>query len=273
MQARSAPPAQTSFAAIALIALVGASGASAQDVEAPEPSTTWRFTLGAGAFSVPKYPGSDERKIEGAPLLGARYGRFFIGGIPGSGTPTGLGAFLIDNSQWKLGVGIGARFSRARTESDDARLHGLGDIDNTPRASLFADYSARWWGVRGGISTDVGGNRQGTLATLDLEAKYRLGDRVSFSAGPGLTWADGKYTQTFFGIDAAQASRSGRPQYSAEGGLNSVRFSVGMGYLITPQWRLDARASLVTLRGDAADSPITLRKSQNVAALFVSYRF
>jgi outer membrane protein len=205
------------------------------------------------------------------PLLSATYGRYFFGGTPGSGIPVGLGAYLIKNEHWQAGVGIGGGFTKLRKESDSARLRGLGDIDNTLRASVFGAYTVDWLSVRGAMSADIGGKKQGLQGTFDVEGKYQLTDQLSLSAGPGLVWGDSKYTQTLYGIDAGQSARSGLSQYTAGSGINTVRFSVGAAYRLTRNWNLGTRVSVSKLRGAAANSPIVEKTSQTSVGVFAGY--
>ncbi len=233
----------------------------------------WQFTIGAGVVNGPEYPGAADNKTKAVPLINATYGRYFIGGMPGTGVPFGVGANLYQDQQWRVGVAVGAGLGKAREESDDVRLRGLGDIDGTARGGMFASYTGSWYGVRANVMTDIGGKDQGTLASFDLEGRYVPLKGLMLTAGPGFTWADNKYTSTFFSIDAAQSVRSGLARYDAKSGVNSVRFSVGANYRLTPNWSLNARVTASELRGDAAKSPITADKSQTTVGLFSAYRF
>jgi outer membrane protein len=234
---------------------------------------SWNFGVGAGVVNTPRYPGSSAHKTRALPLLSASYGRYFIGGLPGAGVPAGLGINLVDRSDWKFGVGLGFDLGDPRKESDDVHLKGLGDVKGTPHGTVFGSYSQDWFKVRGNIVTDIGGRHEGTQASLDVEGKYRLSPALALSAGPGITWSDKKYTQTFFGIDQTQSLNSGLAPYAAGAGLNLLRFSVGAEYAISRSWFVGARASLGTLRGDARNSPITESKSQNTFGLFGVYHF
>jgi outer membrane protein len=198
--------------AIAL-AIVAVSSANVNATELPDqagPSAdAWQFTVGLGAATQPRYPGSAERKSSGFPVLSATYGRYFIGGVPGAGVPAGIGAYLVQNDHWRVGVGLGGSFEKPRKETDSPRLRGLGDIDRTALGAVFASYSDAWWTLRGNVLTDIGGKQQGTRLSLSAEARYPISDTITLSAGPNVTWADAKYTQTVFGVDAAQSARSG----------------------------------------------------------------
>ena len=140
----------------------------------------------------------------------------------------------------------------------------MGDIERATRASVFGGYTwQRWLGATLRLSTDIEGKDQGTLALLDVNARWRVGERGFMSAGPGVTWADADYTMTFFGT----------PAYEAGSGWNAVRFGIGAGYRIDEHWNLGARVSTSRIVGDAADSPITRDRTPYGAGLFASYRF
>ena len=206
-------------------------------------------------------------------MFSARYGRYFIGGVPEAGVPLGVGAYLFQSEHWRAGVGVGFNLQKPRKESDSANLRGLGDIQGTTSGAAFASYNDKWFLANANVVTDVGGKNQGTRFSMNLEGKYSPTDRLMLTAGPGFTWADSKYNQTFFGINAAQSATSGRSTYTPNSGINTVRFSVGANYRLTSQWSMGARLTAENLRGDAAGSPLTEKKSQNSVGLFTSYQF
>jgi outer membrane protein len=254
--------------ALALVVFLSGSGAAFAADDG------WRVIVGAGGLDLPRYPGSTERRSQLVPMLSASYGRFFLGGAPGSGSPAGLGMNFHQDQQWRAGISFAYDFVQPRKESDDRRhLRGLGDIDRTARATLFGSYTIDWFTLRGNVSTDIGGKDQGTTASLDLEGKYRWNDRLSFVAGPGVAWSDGKHNRTFYGVDDVQALRSGYPAYRPGAGIESLRFSLGVDYRIGERWTLGARAIAARLQGDAADSPIVEKRMQNTYVAYAFYRF
>jgi outer membrane protein len=248
-------------------------GSAALADERKENEKSWQATLGAGVAQLPEYPGSDENRTQALPLVSARYKRFFLGGAPGSGSPGGLGAYLYESDKWSLGAVVSPDARDPRKESDDARLRGLGDIDSTVRAGLFTSYRMGWLTLKASALTDVADKDQGTIANLDAELTYRPFPKLVLSGGPGVSWSDKKYMQTFFGIDNEQAARSGLAPYTPGDGVNVVRLSFGAQYLLTPHWFLGARVTAARLQGDAADSAIVVEKNQNLYAMFFGYRF
>jgi len=265
---------QTRQCVQALAVMVAMAGACAgQGILPPPPTQGWKFTAGLGIISQPKYPGSSERMNFALPLFSADYGRFFVGGAPGAGLPAGAGAYLVQDGPWRLGLGVGANLRAPRREADDPHLHGLGDVQGTEVGSLFGSYNKPWLSARASVVTDIGGRHQGTRLALDLDGRFSPVHNLMLSAGPGLTWADSQYTRTFFGIDDGQSARSGLPTHAAGSGVNLVRFSLGADYQLSPAWAVGLRLTAASLRGDAADSPITERQAQNTLALFGSYHF
>ena len=207
------------------------------------------------------------------PLLSASYGRYVIGGLPGAGIPLGVGMNVLQSGPWRLGIGVGSTLGKAREAADSPRLAGLSDINGTLMGSLFGSYEAPWFALKSHVLRDLGGKDQGTRISVELEGKYRVNDQLMLTAGPELTWADGRYTQTFFGVTAAQSASSGLAAHSASSGINSVKINVGAHYKLTQHWGLGARWSAGQLRGDAANSPITEKKSQSSVGGFANYRF
>jgi outer membrane protein len=261
--------------AVAIFAVSLAAGAHAQPLEeADDPQKAeWRFTVGGGVGWTPKYPGADSYRLRALPVIGVSYGRFFAGGDSGGGVGGGLGVNLLSHGNWRLGVALALGFGDARRESDHPSLQGTGDIERTTRGVIFGGYTWRWLSAQLRIAPDVAGNDQGTLAFFDVSVRYRASEQLFFSAGPGITWADDDYMMTFFGVSAEQAARSTLPAYEARGGVHAVRFGVNAGYRIDRAWSVGGRLGTARLRGDAAASPITRDRTQNLAAVFVSYRF
>jgi MipA family protein len=234
----------------------------------------WEITVGAGAAYLPVYPGSHEYETRGLPVVSVRYKRFFLGGAPGSGSPAGIGAHLYEGESLRLGAVVSVDATKPREESDDVSLRGLGDIDAAVRAGLFSSYRvASWLTLRASAMTDVSDKQQGTLANIDVEFSYRPTARLTLSGGPGLTWSNQEYMQTFFGITDQQAARSGLASYTHEAGVSVVRLSVGAQYQFSAPWFAGARITAAQLQDDATASPIVQEKNQNLYALYFGYRF
>ncbi|HEY6241251.1 MAG TPA: MipA/OmpV family protein [Burkholderiales bacterium] len=250
--------------------LSGVCLAVAVQAGADEPS--WRVSLGVGLDSVPKFPGADSQKLIVLPFVGATYGPFFFGAYPGTASLAGIGVNLYRDSHWRLAAALSAGLAE-RKESDDPRLQGLGDVNRTVSAGAAVAYTQDWFLLSASALTDILNRGQGTLVHFNALGRYRFSERLTLFGGPGLAWADGRYTQTFFGVNAQQSAASGLPEFETHPGLNSVRFALGASYRLTSRWNAGLFGSIARLEGDAASSPITESRLQRFVGAVVSYRF
>jgi MipA family protein len=91
-----------------------------------------------------------------------------------------------------------------------------------------------------------------------------------FSPGPGVTWADERYMHSFFTITPAQAAVSPLAVYQARAGVLDVHLNGVVTCEISSRWSLGASAYAARLRGDAAGSPVTLRRDQTTTRALMS---
>jgi outer membrane scaffolding protein for murein synthesis (MipA/OmpV family) len=239
----------------------------------PPLTNAWQYSLMAGVANMPKYAGSNDQKFKAIGGFSATYGRYFIGAVDIVSVPFGAGVYLYNDEHWRIGAALSYDLSSARKESDDeTHLRGLGDIEKTAHATLFASYTRDWFGLRTALSTDAGGKHQGTTANLDLEVKYQPIEHLVLSAGPGITWNSSQYNQTFYGITSQQSSQSGLSAYSPGSGI-ILRVSAGANYQLTRNWSLGARVGVSRLPSEVANSPIVNNRNQVNYGISANYRF
>jgi len=253
-------------AALALLLALSAAQASADDVRY---QNQWAGLVGAGVGVIPDYVGSAHTKTELQPLLKISYGRFFAGGDAGLGV--GYNAFDVGDAVF--GAFLTRALDAPRDTADSPHLHGLGDVDATSRAALFADYSHGWLRAAANVGWDVGGNKQGMLAKLSVDAVYHPTPRLSLSAGTQLIFGNAQYERTLFGVDAGQSSRSGLPVYAAKGGLSQATLVLGANYALSKNWLASARVSVGRLEGDSGASPVVEKKVQDSYGAYLAYQF
>ncbi|MFM0054222.1 MipA/OmpV family protein [Paraburkholderia phytofirmans] len=226
----------------------------------------WKIGAGPGVVITPKYPGSRQLSYIPFPALDISYDdRFFSQG------PDVLGVNVLRGPAYHLGAALSFDF-QSRKESDDARLHGLGDVDGGPKLKLFADYT--WWAFTGSVALyqDIAGHHQGTTVSTDLLASAPVGGWL-FSVGPGFTWANGTYTRTFFGVSDQQSAASGLPAYSTSAGVRDIHMNAMATYDFSRHWNGSVAATFGRLQHDAANSPITEKRFELNTLASVNYRF
>jgi outer membrane protein len=208
-------------------------------------SDTWRYTVGIGAMSAPKYPGAKDTEFK---------------------------VVLVNNQNWKAGVAVGYDIYSLRKESDNrAKLQGLGDIERTVRSSLFARYTKDQYSVFGALIHSAKG--QGMQAKLGANMSTKITPSLIANVGPSLTWSNQKSNQTFYGVNAQQSANSGIREYRPSAGISDVTLSAGLTYLVTPSWSIGSRVGVSYLPSKINDSPIVEEKTTTHFNIFTAYRF
>jgi len=259
----------TRLLAIGGLALAGAPGAAAQE---PEPA--WQIGIGAGAMVQPDYEGSDDYEISPLPMINISYrDRIFLDGPM-------LGANLLNlegpRPGDKLQAGPLLRWQMGREQDDNDALRGLGDVDGSFEVGGFVSYGLGPFSAGLTAMQDAGDGHEGLTVELEGGYEHSFDESWSMRAEISTTWADDSYTKAYFGIDAAQAARSGYRQYSPGAGFKDIGVSVGVDYALSDNWAITGQVGYTRLLGDAADSPIVDDEgSANAfsAGIFVGYRF
>lgn len=279
----------------ALLACVSPLAAQAQTTEAEADSLTLgdetrrqvrrdrQVQVGVVAAYTPIFLGSKDYQLIAAPMIQARYDRFFLS------FPEGLGYDVVQSKGWRAGPLIGFRGPRREngggpfqiTGGTDA-LRGLGTIKATADVGGYLAYvagnvSARI-DVRQAVSQDAG-----LIATISARYNARLPvgpgsgrAPATVSIGPRLSLVNDTYSQTYFGVTDIQSARSGLVRYNADGGLLSV--GIGANALVPLTDRISATvvAGYDRLAGDAARSPLVEERgsrNQATVGLGLTYKF
>ena len=282
--------------AVALVAFPTAH-AGAQTVPPPDPDPTslanapvreapadWQFRVGAGVGISPAFVGSKVYQVEIAPFAEVRYkDRLFLSPFDGAGFD------LIKTAGFRAGPVV--TYDGGRKENDkstfriagnrDNSLIGLGDVKGSIAAGGFAEYELGHLTAKVQVTKAFGGDK-GILANIGARYTtplplFAYGRHPAiFSIGPRVVIGDSKYENAYFGVTSLQSTRSGLPQYTAKGGLQS--YGAGATLLVPLSKSLSAAvlAGYDHLSGDAANSPLVKQRgSPNHASLGlgVVYRF
>ena len=226
----------------------------------------WNLVLGAGVGIVPDYAGASAYRARLLPFFLASYGKvLFIG-------PMGVGVNLVNNNGLRAGPIIG--FEGGRHESNDAHLHGLGDISPSVTAGFFASYQTGPVRISGSVRQAVTNSQNGLQGLVQLDLLVPLPDhKALLSFGPDLQLANARYTQTWFGVSPVQSAQSGLPVYGAGAGVRDYGVHANASYLYDRHIVLRAFTSVRELAGDAGNSPIVQAKTQATVGIGAAYRF
>jgi len=230
----------------------------------------WNARIGVLGLYSPDYEGSNDYEIGAVPDIEVTYdGWFFLSGREG------LGVNLLRGGPVVAGIAVG--YDGGRDEDENSALGGMGDVDGTMEARAFATWTIDRLAINASVSIDaLGDGHDGVVAELGAAYMFTPTRDLIVFAGPGLTWADDNYMQSFFGISGAQSASAQRPAYDADSGLKDVGFTVFGIQRLTDNWSLTGLAAYRRLLGDAADSPLVDgqgAKDQVVAGIGLSYSF
>ncbi|MCG1054469.1 MipA/OmpV family protein [Mycetohabitans sp. B5] len=230
----------------------------------------WEARIGIGSTFEPRYEGENRYRTLVGPSVDMRYRDLAF-----LSTGEGIGVNVLRGPNWR--VSVAAAYDLGRRAHDDAsRLAGLDNINPAPEMKIAAEYvvSKAFPLVVRGVATRSFGGSNGW--TFDLGTYMPLpgsSEKFYWFAGPSVTFADSKYMNSWFGVTADQALRSGYRRYDASAGLKSAGFGVTMVYFVNKHWFVSADGAFKRLLGSAADSPITRTRLNGVCDVSINYQF
>jgi MipA family protein len=256
--------------AIALVMFVAPAAA-----QQPRPATDWSVSVGPAVIATPRFEGSDRMRVLAVPFFDIRFrDLFFASFAQGIGVNL-LSRDIVGAPLPGLSAGPILRWRFGRDQDADPALRGLGDVKFAGEAGAFVAYTfANVARARVEVRRGFGGHA-GTLVDASLDAVARLGD-VMVTVGPTLSWSDGAYNRTYFGVTSAQSRASGLAVHTPGSGLRSVGVNASFNWRVTDQVGLAAFGGWSRLQSVATDSPILRRggsPDQFTAGAALTWRF
>lgn len=233
------------------------------------------FTVGAGVGVGPRYSGSDEHVV--APVIAIDYqaaNGFY------AGTMRGIG-FAAGNDQLSASIGLGYRGARGENDTrgfggrtGSKALKGMGDVRGSATLAVGAEaWLTDVFSVAVRAEVPISHRENGKQFTLGVNARLLDGPADKVAVGVALQFGEGKYMQTYYGVDARQAARSGYRAFKPEGGMFGVDVSANWEHRVDAHWAVTTLVGVQRLSGDAAKSPIVRRKAAPTAAVYAAYQF
>lgn len=222
---------------------------------------------GVAVVTTPRYLGSTETRALATPMLDYQWRSGWF-----AGTANGVGYNLSKDAKLQYGLRLSADLGRKERRSPV--LRGLGDVD--PRFELGGFLNLRPTPhllITSVLRLGSGPDRKGALLEFGASQAFAIQPQLHASVGLGLSLANRKYLQSYFGVNPAQATSSGHATFSPEAGLRDLRAQIGLSYRAAPQTSLNLGLSASSLRGDARRSPITKKPDAVSAVLALTQRF
>ena len=191
-------------------------------------------------------------------------------------TTDGLGyRFLNNHSGFSAAASIGVDGGRQESYGKNNahnRLIGMGDIDPRAQANLFLNYDDGAFHVNTSLHQTLG-DRRGT--TMSATGRYDLlankTDLVELTGG--FSYFNKKEMDTYFGVSKAQSLTSGNAAYSTEAGVAGAGVGINWRHAINQNWVTTIGANVTRLGDNAAESPLSDRRTNSGLNTSIAYRF
>jgi outer membrane scaffolding protein for murein synthesis (MipA/OmpV family) len=213
----------------------------------------WGFGLGLGVEYESAYEGSDEFEVEPDLAGGIQWrsgnNMFFFAG-------EAIGWRGLRNDTWLLQATLAFEEGREENDSDDGRLDGLGDTDESTEVvfEVRKSFSSDW---RTWLDGRLVAGDDGNFLLLGGGMRFGSQDDGSGSElGVGVTFHDGDYANRYFGITAEQSASSGLAETNLDGGYRSVGINYIYRKYLSQNWQLFGEAVYEHYGNDIRKSPI-----------------
>jgi outer membrane protein len=228
------------------------------------------ISVGGGIGIAPEYEGSEDYKPVPVPFADVKFGNGMFVKLLG----LNLRANLIPDNMWRLGPVYNYRAERDNVDNNQVdRMRAVSDANEL---GIFGGFAYNNWFVSLEFMADTGDAYDGWYSKLQGGYNWMIDDSWALSIGASTTYANDDYMQTYFGVTAADAARSGLSRYNADSGIKDIGINLGVNWSITQNWGAKGITSFTQLVGDASDdSPVVDQGSefQFFGAALVVYSF
>lgn len=228
------------------------------------------YSIGGGIGVAPDYEGSSDYEMVPLPAGSARFSNGMYIQLLG----LNLRANVIPSNMWRLGPVYNYRAERDNVENN--RVDRMQAVSDANELGLFGGFEWNNWFLFLDILEDVGNAYDGWYATLKGGYNWVIDEAWMLSIGGHATYANDDYMETYFGVSAGDAARSGLNRYNADGGMKDYGIDLGLNWNFASSWDLRGIARINQLVGDADDgSPVVDEGSETqfFGGVLVMFKF
>lgn len=230
----------------------------------------WGFGLGLGVEYESAYEGSDEFGFEVDPAGAVQWRRgddiFYWAG-------EALGWRGRRSDTWLFEATVGFDEGREEGDSDEGRLNGLGNAEESTELVLQARraFNADWrYWLDGRVVT---GNN-GSLGLFGMGRRFgNQNDGTGSEIGIVAVFHDSDRANNNFGITAQQSAVSGLNETNLSGGFRSIGVNYTYRHNINQNWQIFGEALYERYSGDIKSSPIARNNYEAEVGLGFIYIF
>ncbi len=230
----------------------------------------WAFGLGLSVEYEAAYEGSDEFEFEVDPAGAVQWrdgdNIYYWAG-------EALGWRGLRSETWFFDAAVAFDEGREESDSDDGRLDGLGDSDETTELVLQARRAFnpdwRYW-LDGRLTT----SDDGSLALFSVGRRFgEQTDGTGQELSLALVFHDSDYANRDFGISSQQSTDSGLDETDLDGGFRSIGVNYTLRYFVSENWQILGEAVYEHYSSDVRDSPIARSDYEAEVGVGVVYVF
>ena len=277
-----------------VLVLAAACGAASAQTPAnnPMPDGSRDMYVGLGIVSTHEWDGAQARRERLLPVLQVQWSNgVFVSGMSAgmhlSDRPSveygplvsvvprrdasGTGGFVGGMS----GEGVKLQPSGETFAAPPVGLHGMRSIGTRIEAGGFYNqYLSERLRLNNTLVYGAGHQRRGLRYAIDVQhLAADLAPRHKLSASVGLTFVNSAHNAAYFGVTGEESLLTRYRTYAPRGGLRDVHAGVRWNYALSPAWMLASQLHVTSLRGDAANSPLTQRSTNTTVSTALAYRF
>jgi len=250
--------------------------AHAGPFDIPQEQQTTFIDVGTAYVGRAAYVGSRERDEDIFPYLAAEYkGRYF------ANAAQGVGVNLINRDGWTLAPI--AYFAGGRDAEDTPFRLANGttlpavedalDLDSSITVGGLVTYRLPLARLDAQMQVPVTGDVEGYRTDVSLTTRLPLGERIFIAPGLRASYFSDGWSNSYYGLNAAQAAAVGLPEYDAGAGFNSLGALVLASFEIVEDYNIVGALNYSLLQGDAKDSPLSPENDAVTVILGVARRF
>jgi len=221
--------------------------------------------LGVAALSRPEYIGSNENETIAVPLVKLDYKDTVYFKF----NRAGVWFWKPANTDLRFGALVKSR--RGWDDSDDKRLQGMGERDDSIEAGLNMAWRYDRADVELGYLTDVSDKSDGDSAFINFGYNFMQSQAFVLRGQLNFEYLDDDVTNYYWGVPGSKATAS-RPKYSPDEAWNTSVGLIGT-YSMTESWVLMGGAIYTMLGDEIDDSPIVKEDNYTTAFIGVGWKF
>lgn len=223
------------------------------------------ISLGASAMVVPEYTGASAYEFTGFPLVDLDYKRILF-----LSTQRGLGVQFKPFNPLVIGTRLLYNFGR----DNEGYIKEMNNLAGSLDGGVFARLLYGSWVINADAQTAISQQgHTGSYGGLSLAYFYTRITYWELLARGGVSFANHKYMNAYFGVTPGEAVNTGFDAYQPNGGFNSGNVAFTATFVGIKNWKILSTVSASMLGDKASNSDVVQSRMQYMGMLGLLYVF